>query len=71
MHASRHISMEYVRSVRLAVAPARPPGQCVIATLRHRDFALLWTAGLISVAGGFALTRLSGDVADTTARSLV
>ena len=27
----------------------------MIATLRHRDFALLWTAGVISVAGDFAL----------------
>ena len=27
----------------------------MISTLRHRDFALLWTAGLISVAGDFAL----------------
>jgi hypothetical protein len=43
----------------------------VIATIRHRDFALLWTTALISVAGDFALTRLSRDVADTTARSLV
>jgi hypothetical protein len=36
-------------------APARSPGRRVIATLRHRDFALLWTAGVISVAGDFAL----------------
>lgn len=27
----------------------------MLATLRHRDFALLWVAGLISVAGDFAL----------------
>jgi predicted MFS family arabinose efflux permease len=27
----------------------------MLATLRHRDFALLWFAGLISVAGDFAL----------------
>jgi MFS family permease len=27
----------------------------VLATLRHRDFGLLWFAGLISVAGDFAL----------------
>ncbi len=27
----------------------------MIATLRHRDFALLWVAGLISVAGDYAL----------------
>lgn len=27
----------------------------MLATLRHRDFALLWIAGLISVAGDFAL----------------
>jgi MFS family permease len=27
----------------------------LLATLRHRDFALLWIAGLISVAGDFAL----------------
>jgi Na+/melibiose symporter-like transporter len=27
----------------------------VLATLRHRDFALLWVAGLVSVAGDFAL----------------
>jgi MFS family permease len=26
----------------------------VLATLRHRDFALLWLAGLVSVAGDFA-----------------
>jgi len=43
----------------------------VIATLRHRDFALLWTTALISVGGVFALTQLSRDVAETTARSLV
>jgi MFS family permease len=27
----------------------------MLATLRHRDFALLWVAGLVSVAGDFAL----------------
>lgn len=27
----------------------------MLATLRHRDFALLWLAGLVSVAGDFAL----------------
>src|SRR4051812_4723150 len=27
----------------------------MLATLRHRDFALLWVAGLISVAGDYAL----------------
>lgn len=27
----------------------------MLATLRHRDFALLWFAGLVSVAGDFAL----------------
>ncbi len=27
----------------------------MLRTLRHRDFALLWTAGLVSIAGGFAL----------------
>src|SRR3954469_18636059 len=27
----------------------------MLATLRHRDFALLWIAGLISVAGDYAL----------------
>src|SRR5262245_54829092 len=27
----------------------------MLATLRHRDFALLWLAGLISVAGDYAL----------------
>jgi hypothetical protein len=27
----------------------------MLATLRHRDFALLWVAGFISVAGDFAL----------------
>lgn len=27
----------------------------MLATLRHRDFALLWIAGLVSVAGDFAL----------------
>jgi Na+/melibiose symporter-like transporter len=27
----------------------------LLATLRHRDFALLWFAGLVSVAGDFAL----------------
>jgi MFS family permease len=27
----------------------------LLATLRHRDFALLWIAGLVSVAGDFAL----------------
>jgi MFS family permease len=27
----------------------------MLSTLRHRDFALLWTAGLVSVAGDFAL----------------
>ncbi|HEY8446213.1 MAG TPA: MFS transporter [Thermomicrobiales bacterium] len=30
-------------------------GGSVLATLRHRDFALLWVAGLISVAGDYAL----------------
>lgn len=32
--------------------PGRSP---LIATFRHRDFALLWVAGLVSVAGDFAL----------------